>query len=360
MGFSQVNEGGAQVRVLVDEKIESSMEVFYNPIMKFNRDVSVLLLEALGEEMHIGSPLAGSGVRECRFLCELSEGIVKSIAINDYSEDACTLIRENIVRNEEQLNCDEIDVSCLDANDFLLQSMGFGYIDIDPFGTPNPFLDSAIKRIQRDGILAVTATDTSALSGTYHKACVRKYWSIPMRNHLMHEVGLRILIRKVQLIGAQFDKAMIPIYSFSRDHYMRVFFRCKKGKSHVDSVLKEHQYLHYDKKTLKVSCSKASNEKGCESAGPLFSGRLWDGKLALKMAKLNSTWEFGQPKNQKFLEVIAAESKGDVIGFYPINLIRQKLKKVPLKKEELLKKKGVWPTHLEGNAVRAKDVTLLF
>ncbi|MCU0373510.1 MAG: ATP-binding protein, partial [Ignavibacteria bacterium] len=42
---------------------------------------------------------------------------------------------------------------------------GFDYIDIDPFGSPCPFLDAAIKRLSRGGILAVTATDTSALAG---------------------------------------------------------------------------------------------------------------------------------------------------------------------------------------------------
>ena len=31
-----------------------------------------------------------------------------------------------------------------------------------------------------------------------------------VRNHMMHELGLRILIRKIQLQGAQFDKALIP------------------------------------------------------------------------------------------------------------------------------------------------------
>ena len=47
--------------------------------------------------------------------------------------------------------------------DFLaiLHSKGFDYIDLDPFGSPNIFLDSAVKRLGRNGILAVTATDTA-------------------------------------------------------------------------------------------------------------------------------------------------------------------------------------------------------
>ena len=44
----------------------------------------------------------------------------------------------------------------------------------------------------------------------------------------MHEIGLRILIRRVQLAGSVYDKALIPILSYSKEHYMRVFFKCEK------------------------------------------------------------------------------------------------------------------------------------
>lgn len=370
MSFTTITEGAARAQVPIVSKISKEMEVFYNPVMKLNRDISVLLLKVLGEErrkdtvwegFRIGSPLAGTGIRECRFLVELEPGIVKSIEINDYDEGAASLIRENIKLNEERLQCDEIEVSCLEADKFLLDSFGFGYIDIDPFGTPNPFLDAAVKRIQREGILAVTATDTSALSGTYEDSCLRKYWAKPMRNHLMHDVGIRILIRKVQLIGSQYEKSLVPIYSYSKDHYMRIFFLCQKqGKKAAAAVLKQHQYLHFCAKCLRIKVGASNNEKCCGKrttwAGPLWIGRLWDKRLAAKMAKVNASWEFGIEKNQKFLETIAAEAKVDVLGFYPFNLIRQVLKRVPKKKEKLITLKGIAPTHFESNAVKALDL----
>ncbi len=374
MSYITITEGGVRVRVPKAEKVSKEMEVFYNPVMKLNRDVSVLLLKTLGERRRadpsfagfsIGSPLAGTGIRECRFLVELERGLVKEVHINDYSEEAAQLIRKNIALNEEHLTCEEIEVSCNEASKFLLDSYGYGYIDIDPFGTPNPFLDAAVKRIQRDGILAVTATDTSALSGTYHDSCLRKYWAEPMRNHLMHEVGLRILIRKVQLIGAQYEKSLLPIYSYAKDHYMRVFFRCeKRGKKEAAAVLKQHQYLHHCPHCLRTFTSNANREECCggptQWAGPLWSGRLWDARLAKELARTNEQWAHGQPENQRFLDTIAAEASFDGVGFYPFNLVRKVLKKVPKKKEELLKKRGIAPTHFEGNAVRAKAVELLF
>lgn len=416
--FVLITEGSAHARVPIAEKVSKELEVFYNPVMKLNRDISVLLLKTLGETrlkesakdpknrhvkrpfegFSIGSPLAGTGIRECRFLVELDEGLLKSVEINDYSEKAVKLIKENIALNEKELNSDEIEVSCNEANKFLLDSKGFGYIDIDPFGTPNPFLDSAVKRIQREGVLAVTATDTSALSGTYENACKRKYWAKPMRNHLMHEVGLRILIRKVQLIGAQYDKTLTPIYSYAKDHYMRVFFLCKKqGKRGVADLLKKHRYFHYCPSCFAVTSSEKSTGEVCNETGligsgnsmkralkkrynrtntsktpkrtqtsktstlvggPLWVGPLWDAHLARAMAKMNKSWVYGVSENQKFLDVIADESRFSGLGFFLFNSLREL--GTPLKKEEALKKKGVFPTHLEGNAVRAKSIELLF
>ncbi|MBS3106715.1 tRNA (guanine(10)-N(2))-dimethyltransferase, partial [Candidatus Woesearchaeota archaeon] len=223
-----ITEGLAKINVVTRKIVSKKMDVFYNPVMELNRTSSVLLLNALDKKgMQIGLPLEGSGIRGMRFLKELKKGMIKSIAFNDYDPKAVKKIKENLKLNK--LDKDKrIEVHQKDASLFLLESFGFDYIDIDPFGTPNPFLDAAVKRLARDGILAVTATDTAPLSGTYPEACLRKYWAFPVKSDIMHEVGLRILVRKIQLVGAQYDKAFAPIFSFSKEHYMRVYLRCEK------------------------------------------------------------------------------------------------------------------------------------
>ena len=380
MAYATIMEGAATARVPRAAKVSKEMEVFYNPVMRLNRDITVLLLKTLGEArkkerqregevfggFSVGSPLAGTGIRECRLLVELEKGLIKELSMNDYSKDAVTLIKKNISLNEQNLACHEIEVSCDEANKFLLDSCGFSYIDLDPFGTPNPFLDAAIKRLQRGGVLAVTATDTSALAGTYPDACRRKYWAEPMRNHLMHEVGLRILCRKVQLVGSQYEKALIPLFSYAKDHYMRIFFLNERRKKATDAILRKHQYLHYCSRCLAVSVDKSTMKVCCGAptlvAGPLWTGLLWDERLAAAMTRTNRTWEHGRPENQRFLDTIAAEARAPegLVGFYHLNLVKKTLGKTPLRKEELLARNGVYPTHLEGNAVRALSVRLLF
>ena len=262
--YEIIKEGFATIKIKKVDKISKQMDVFYNHIMKTNRDISILLLNSIDRKnMQIALPLAGSGIRGIRFLKELNKNKIKNIIFNDYNKRAVNSIKNNLKLNK--LNKKEILVCNNDANLFLLNSNGFDYIDVDPFGSSNPYLEAAIKRISRKGILAVTNTDTAALTGTYPKACVRKYWSIPRKDYMMHETGLRILIRKVQLIGMQYEKALWPIFSYFKDHYFRIFFQCIKGKKEVDKIAEKHGMFN--------------------NAGPLWMGNLWDSKLVNKMYK---------------------------------------------------------------------------
>ena len=299
--------------------ISKKLSVFYNPVMKFNRDVSILLLNAIGRKnMRIADPLAGSGVRSLRFFRELKEGIVEHIAINDYSEAAIKTIKSNF--HEDELSTERVSFHSDDATLFLLNSTGFDYIDIDPFGSPNPFLDAAIKRISRDGILAVTATDTAALAGTAPRACRRKYWAIPLRNELKHEVGLRILIRKIQLVGAQYDKALLPVCSYSREHYYRIFFRVDKSKEACDTLLKQHSLAYYCSTCLALSITACEHKSVI--IGPLWHGRLQDKILLRKMALRNEN---------PFVHLLAEESAYTLLGFFDLHQVAAHTRHEPLK-----------------------------
>jgi tRNA (guanine26-N2/guanine27-N2)-dimethyltransferase len=327
-----ITEGKIKLDIKVEDIVSKKMETFYNPVMKFNRDISVLLLNCLdNKSMQIGLPLAGSGVRGIRFIKELNKGIIKSIKMNDRSDGAIKSMKKNLSLNK--IKSKKVFIFNNDANLFLLENMGFNYIDLDPFGSPNFVLNSSIIGLARESILAVTATDTAALTGTYKSACMRKYWAKPLYNDKMHEVGLRILIRKIQLIGAQFEKALVPIFSYSKDHYFRVFFICHKGKLKVDPIIKQHGMFM--------------------DAGPMWLGPLWDPKLALKMYKENTIED-----NNDFLLEIKNESKIDVVGIYDIPRLAKiyKIPKLP-KQDDLIKnikKKGflACPTHIRENSIK--------
>ena len=306
-----IEEGKVKIKIKKLGKISKEMDVFYNPIMEYNRAISVKLLNKVKDkDMQIALPLSGTGIRGIRFLKELDKGKIKRIVFNDYSKDAIKNIKANLKLNKLKISR-KIVIENKDANLFLLESTGFDYIDIDPFGSPNVFLDSAVKRLSRNGILAVTATDTAPLAGTFPKVCMRKYWAQSLHSKEMHEIGLRILIRKVQLIAGQYEKALIPLYSYYKDHYFRIFFRCVKGKKNVDSVIEQHGMY--------------------KEAGPLWLGKL---------------------------KTLRLDDELDILGFYDIHYICKKNKlKIP-KKEELIKtlnKKGfkATGTHFSGTGIKS-------
>jgi len=314
-------------------KVSKKLPVFYNPIMKLNRDLGILLVQQY-PQMEVLDLLSASGARAVRLAKETK---CKSITANDWEKKAVALIKKNAKTNKVT-----ITVENKDANVLLAQSKGWDYIDIDPYGSPNPYLDQAVQHLRRKGILAITATDTAPLSGTYPNACKRKYWATPLRNHLMHEVGMRILIRKAQLIAAQHDKALRPLFVHNSEHYMRAYLQQVGGKKETDKVLKDHRTICYCHTcdVLQLDPKKVStclNQHKHTLVGPLYVGELWDHNLVKKMLKKSEEGEA-----QKLLKIISEEMKIETIFFHDIHRLCKKNKlSVPKHKKifEAIKKK---------------------
>ena len=294
-----VQEGAAKLYA-PEGKLTKKLSVFYNPVMWANRESMLLLFKAIGRSgsfplpRKVGLALAGTGVRGIRLSLEAG---LSEVLMNDISPKAFELMQKNVKLNEAP----GIGCSCMDANEFIRKNRPFDYLDIDPFGSPNPFLDAAISSLGKRGILALTATDTAPLSGTYPAACRRKYWAEPCRDSNMHETGLRILIRKVQLIGAQYDIALLPLYSFYREHYFRIYLVSERSKKAADAILAMHSVSG--------------------STGPLFMGNLWDTEIAEQMYHANKI-----PKLNSFLLTIAEESRIGSAGFFDLHQMSKKHK----------------------------------
>ncbi|MFH1401311.1 MAG: hypothetical protein ABIH41_07380 [Nanoarchaeota archaeon] len=278
--------------------VTKDLDVFYNPLMAHNRDVTVLVLLAMGRSgLRICDPLAGSGVRAIRLRKELPQGMVDSIVVNDLAIGFEETFRGNLSRSG--LSEDGFVVSRSIAQRAMTAGF-FDYIDVDPFGSPNPFLDAAVQHVKNKGVVAVTATDTSALCGTYPKACLRKYGATPLRGAQMHEGALRILIRKAQLVGAQYGKALTPVFSMAKDHYVRVFFSCVESKQATDAILAKQGLL--------------------DGVGPMWLGGLWDASLVERMCEVREGTLFASDRAlAKVLETIRGESAVDAVGFVDIH-----------------------------------------
>ncbi len=359
-----ITEGTAKILLpSLPENISSDMPVFYNPRMRINRDFTVLMVRylssVLGRRLRIADPLAGSGVRAIRILKE-ADGI-DIVYVNDWDGVAVENIKMNFKENNIEEN--KYRVFQEDANIFLRREGKFDYIDIDPFGSPVGFIESAILSLKRGGILGVTATDTAPLSGTYPDVCIRRYGSKPLKSEFYHEVGLRILIYKIFSQGAQFDFSLIPVFSYSYLHHFRVFFVKDKGSKLTNRNIRENTgYIVFCHSCLYRSClSDRCSMLRCplcgerlDYAGPLWLGPIFSRDVVEYFVKDISYLNVSK-EAKSTLNLIKEESKINIPFFYTLSSLTKVLKKskVPPLSKVLKEVEGV-RTHFSGEGFKTQ------
>ena len=351
-------------------KLKKSDVVFYNPEMRFNRDISVLALSAFAQEKKqnkhkvvVADVLAASGIRALRYAKEVDG--VDEIIVNDISPTAVKIIKKNFSSNKIRKKIKML-IANVDANHLLSKfKYGIDFIDIDPFGSPIQFLDSAARAVSVHGLLGVTATDTAPLSGTYPEKCLIRYGSRSMHGELGHEVGMRILIKNIILECAKYEKAFVPALSFADKHYFRIIGKVLRGKKLLKDAIGKIGYLVYCKNckarwfaTLPTfECSKCKNKENFDYAGQLFTGKLFDSHFISKMYEICDEEAYFADAVFKFLEIVKKESKVDGLT-YDLHELLGGTSSMPTTKEvlEKLKKNKIKAavSHYAGHVIRAE------
>lgn len=292
-----VEEGLTKIQFPEFDKISSDAPVFYNPHMELNRDISILALQTFQKQedrnINICDLFGGSGIRGVRYKNEIDG--VGHVLINDISETANEYERHNVELN----NLKDIEIFQHDASMFLRMHRGeFDVIDIDPFGTPSPFLDSAGYCSRRNSLLCVTATDTSALCGTYKEPCIRKYNAKPYKSEYCHETGIRILAGFVALTLSKYSKSIEVKLSHSTEHYMRLYIEVKKGSKKSDECLKNIGYISHCK-----HCLYREENKGLATSTPDICPECGE-----KLIQAGPLW-LGEIQNEEFISKMIVESE---------------------------------------------------
>ncbi len=289
--------------------------VFFNSQMAFNRDVSVMFARAVGfRGWKLLDAMAGTGARGLRIANEAGPGF--ETVLNDKDPRTTPYIEANIAANS-LANCraENRDLRCL------LASEVFDYVDLDPFGSPVPFVHASIQGLKRKGILAITATDTAPLAGTHAKKCQRRYMARPLRGPIGHEVGLRILIGYLIREAAQMDRGLTPLLSFYADHYFRCYLVAKEGAAPADESLAMLGRLTLDQETRERTFSFDSKE----GAGPLWGGDLFDREVLAGMETTDGLQHVA--RCEKYLKTWREEL--EIPYFYENNELASLLKQSP-------------------------------
>ncbi len=262
----------------LEEEVPPKAPVFFNPLASTNRDVTVAITEAADGTTFCDS-LAGVGARGVRVAHEVTREV--DVTLADFNRDSMKVGLRNAKANRVLGRCRFVDE---ETNTFLhsrfRREEKFGYVDVDPFGTPAPYIEGMLAAVADHGIVSVTATDTAVLCGVYPEVCRRRYSSTPLNNHFHHETGIRILLNAIRRQAAARDKGMAPIAAHSTRHYIRVYARVENGARKADASLVNEGYVCVCGKCKNVTSGTEKTTTCHECGGKVRStGPLWIGSL---------------------------------------------------------------------------------
>ncbi|HKM59333.1 MAG TPA: tRNA (guanine(10)-N(2))-dimethyltransferase [Candidatus Bathyarchaeia archaeon] len=314
----------------------SKAPVFYNPVMEFNRDLTVLAFQAyqrmLNREISICEPLTSQGIRGIRFAAEIAG--VKRVLISDINERAFNVAKHNVQLNglEKIITVRHRDANCvLSCN--ASPKKRFDIVDIDPFGTPAPFLSSALRALRNHGLLASTATDLAPLCGVHSKACIRKYGGKPLRTEYCHELAVRLLGGCTAVLAAKHDIGIHVVFSHSSEHYIRLYAQIAYGAEKADESVKTLGYILHcfnclHRETTRqpfgnLNCPECGSKM--DYAGPLWLGSIFDQQFIESMIKENQTVAFkSNARISKLLSLTKQEALAP-ITYYLLDKLSGKL-----------------------------------
>jgi len=319
MEYRVVTEGSTRLNAPAGGGVSKREEVFYNPHMALNRDITVALCRLLSPRSFL-DVMAGSGARGIRVANEAGTDVV----LNDLNPRAVKLIGENA-----QLNGVAVRVESRDARQ-LLSSERFDYVDLDPFGPPVAFVDAALASVRVGGVLGVCATDTSALCGTYPAACKRKYDAWPLRCDCYDELGLRILLGFIGRAALRFERGIDPLFCHSTRHYMRVQARVHGRHAQTQRSIGYLQYCpdcmwrgYAQLDGLVMLCGCGSRLK---TVGPMWTGIFADPELCARLSETLAETGFGERlKAVKLADTVGAE-QSVTVPYYDLHVMCSKLK----------------------------------
>ncbi len=298
----------------------TNAEVFYNPKMVVNRDIAVAVLRLLvseGKDTALDL-MAASGVRALRFALETE---VSRILANDRNPLCAAIIQRNVLLNNVR---EKVKVSCDDANSLAerlcTQGDRYWFVDLDPFGSPIPFLSSTLKAVRNGGVLAVTATDEPPLFGIKRDKLLRAYGVWGRKTDYCKEFGLRVLIGYIVREAAKRDLTARPLVGHVTGHYVRVYLSIERGAKKANNLLRESMgWIEHCPTCGNRSFIKGMSEipdKGfcteCGSKlipmGPLWIDDFVDVEVGKKILELIPKESIGFKESGKILATLIEES----------------------------------------------------
>ncbi|MHA1973787.1 MAG: hypothetical protein ACTSW1_12385 [Candidatus Hodarchaeales archaeon] len=335
MKYREIEEGKRKYITLSSNLVPRKKDdAFFNVHQQINRDLSVLVLRSYSkirsiDAIKICEVFCGIGIRSCRYALETPSS---KVFCNDLNQNALEISRRNIERLPFEYSS-KIRLFSQEANLFLqhLNSKDhvFDFVDIDPYGTPIPFIQNAIQITNKNGILGITATDLATLAGVYPRALYAKYGLTTYDKRLgnVHEIAARSMIAGVQKVGLGQNQSLIPIITLYYRHFIRSFFMRYRG---VKRVLDQTGFIIQCRNCLKIFTRPLDKHGRCPSCGsdkewkigPFFIGPIHQKEFLESINQDLHINNLGTKKKlKKIINLMIEESKVDLPWSFDIPII---------------------------------------
>jgi tRNA (guanine26-N2/guanine27-N2)-dimethyltransferase len=218
-------------------------EAFYNPVQRFNRDLSLLVTLAYcirsksehpDKEITYCDAFTATGLRMIRSRLELPRTLLDHIVACDLSADAIHMARQNLKLNGLGIptlldeTSDSLTLKQKDCTIEFSERSQDGrqrvcIADLDPFGSSLPYLRAAISGTRGGGLVAATFTDLRVVEGPDHGKLFSLYGALrgPHADH-KEEASLRLVLAAVHAEAHKLGKAVRPLLAVWKHFYMRV------------------------------------------------------------------------------------------------------------------------------------------
>lgn len=355
--FIEITEG--QTKLLVpknslEEKVPPHSPAFFNPLARLNRDLSIYIYNIFldqynnnkNNQITFADSFGGIGPRGLRVAVEVPK--VSKIYINDINELAITAAKESAQLNNVNEKC---IFSVNEVCKFLIsrpteRNKRFTIVDLDPFGSPSPFIECVLRAVEDEGLISITATDTAVLSGIYQTVCLRKYSGLSINSTYSNEVAIRLIISSTALIAARLGISLSPIFAHSNRHYFRVFLKASISNSMANMVFENLGYIKHCFNCGERNFSNIYSPDLCpicsskfRVAGQLWTGKLFDKSIISNLINKHFSGNFNNDKkNHQIKQIfdISIEELDDMPYYFSVDEIGSMLKTSPKKLSQVI------------------------
>lgn len=231
------NEDEREIDHIVDannNRIAATAEA--QPVQEKPRQAPFRILDAL----------SATGLRALRYAHEID--VATSITANDLMPTATEAIALNVEHNNLQAKIKPVTSDArahMYHHAFMPGNAKYDVIDLDPYGTAAPFLDSAVQAVNDGGLLCVTCTDAGVwASSGYLEKTYALYGGLPIKGLHSHEGGLRLILHAIATTAAKYGQAIEPLLSLSIDFYARVFVKISRKPADVKLLAGKTMFVH--------------------------------------------------------------------------------------------------------------------